>query len=184
MRGGNGRLSKRQLSLLCLFGCLLDGLLRFLHHSHLLWFVLSPRRQTRRRQVTERTIVVVGSAANGIRVTRERWVAQSIAKRIRISRELSNVFARNDYDLDDKTPAIGSRLREKSEMSGAAESAANSYRILRPDGGEGALPADDARVGREPHVHQVWVWCVDPNAEAVAETAGRDSHAVSPHHLE
>ncbi len=78
MRGGNGRLSKRQLSFLCLFGCLLDGLLRFLHHSHLLWFVLSPRQQIRRGQVTERTIVCRGSNDRLIKVTREWWVIQSI----------------------------------------------------------------------------------------------------------
>ena len=104
IRGGNGGLSRRLLLLLALFGCLLDGLLRFLHHSHLLWFVLSPRRQVRRRQVTERTIVVIGSEANGIKVTRERWVAQSIAKRIRISRKLSIVFACEDVNLTTKTP--------------------------------------------------------------------------------
>jgi hypothetical protein len=121
--------------------------------------------------------------ANGIKVTRERWVAQSIAKSIRISSEMSIVFARKDNNLDDKAFAIGPRLRQKSEVSGTIESAVDAHRVLRPDGGECALPECYARAGCEPHVQNVWVWCVDAYTVAVAEVAGRDFHAISRHHL-
>ncbi len=181
MRGGNGRLSRRLLSLLGLFlGCLLDGLLRFLllYHSHLLWFVRSPRRQTRRGRFTERTIVCRESNGRLITVTRKLGVAQSIAKRIRISSELSIVFVRDGVNLATKTPRYEDRTRARDAATEAELSAEDPFRDFEPGSGETTTPTDDAHVGREPEVNQVRLSRVNPDAEAVSEAVGRGFHGL------